>query len=343
MVGLSRLQFHRLLLERLMPVATRTYWLTTPCRLRRQDQSLVVEREGGDRIHIPVTDVRDVVACAPVDLNTAVIALLNRHRINIHLLSHYGDYAGSVLTAGTSTSGETVLAQARLASDSVASMKIARDIVIAAAFNVRRVIDRQLLTGPYNMLKKSAAAASTSAQLMAAEGTFRRSAWELLDTKLPNWLRLSGRSRRPPRNAGNALISYVNGIVYARVLTAVRLTPLHTGIAFLHSTMERQRHSLVLDLAEVFKPMFAERLLLRLAARGQLREQHFNSGVEKAMLSDTGRRFVVQTVRDELATTVQHRSLRRRVAYDELLYLEALRLTRHCLEDATYRPFRIWW
>jgi CRISPR-associated protein Cas1 len=107
--------------------------------------------------------------------------------------------------------------------------------------------------------------------------------------------------------------------------------------------MERQRHSLVLDLAEVFKPMFAERLLIRLSAREQLREQHFDSSVEKAMLSDAGRKFVVQIVRDELATTVQHRALRRRVAYDELLYLEALRLTRRCLEGMTYKPFRIWW
>jgi hypothetical protein len=74
---------------------------------------------------------------------------------------------------------------------------------------------------------------------MGAEGTFRRSAWEVLDTRLPEWLQLGGRSRRPPRNAGNAFISYVNGITYARMLTAVRLTPLHSGIAFLHSTMER--------------------------------------------------------------------------------------------------------
>lgn len=127
------------------------------------------------------------------------------------------------------------------------------------------------------------------------------------------------------------------------MLTAVRLTPLHSGVAFLHSTMERQRHSLVLDLAEVFKPIFAERLLLRLAARDQLRPHHFDGGVNNAMLGEAGRKLVVQTMRDELATSVQHRSLGRRVAYDELLYLEALRLTRRCLEGTPYKPFRIWW
>jgi CRISP-associated protein Cas1 len=326
-----------------MPAAARTYWLTTPCRIRRKDQTLLIERESGDAIHIPITDVRDIVACATVDINTAVVALLNTHRINVHLLSHYGDYAGSLLTSDTSTSGQTVLAQARLADDPDASQKIAADLVLATAFNVRRVIDRTLLADPYESLRKQVATAAGTEALMGAEGTFRRAAWAVLDTRLPEWLQLAGRSRRPPRNAGNAFISYANGITYARVLTALRLTPLHTGIAFLHSTMERQRHSLVLDLAEVFKPLFAERLLLRLAARDQLKPHHFDADTNQAMLSDTGRKLVVQTVRDELATTVQHRSLGRAVSYDELLYLEALRLVRRCLENSTYKPFRIWW
>jgi CRISP-associated protein Cas1 len=206
-----------------------------------------------------------------------------------------------------------------------------------------RIIDRDLLAGPYDSLRERVRAATTTEQLMGAEGTFRRAAWAVLDTRLPEWLRLDGRSRRPPRNAGNAFISYANGITYSRVLTALRLTPLHTGIAFPHSSMERQRHSLVRDVAEVFKPLFAERLLLRLAGRDQLKPQHFDADTNQAMLSETGRKLVVQTIRDELATSVHHRELGRSVSYDELLYLEALRLTRTCLENSIYKPFRIWW
>ncbi|RLK58378.1 CRISPR-associated endonuclease Cas1 [Actinokineospora cianjurensis] len=125
-----------------MPAASRTYWLTTTCRIRRKDESLVIERPDTDKVHIPITDVRDIVACAEVDINTAVVALLNRHRINIHLLSHYGDYAGSLLTSDTSTSGETVLAQARTAGDPTRSLAIARSLVDSCAFNVRRVTPR---------------------------------------------------------------------------------------------------------------------------------------------------------------------------------------------------------
>ncbi|WP_214104952.1 type I-B CRISPR-associated endonuclease Cas1b [Acrocarpospora catenulata] len=326
-----------------MPTASRTYWLTAPCRIRRKDQSLRIERAEGAPVHIPITDVRDIVACEAVDINTSVISLLNQHRINVHFLSHYGDYAGSLLTSETSVSGQTVIAQVRLAEDPGASLGVARAIVASAAANIRRVVDRKLLARPMAVLEASLADASTKEELMGAEGTFRRSAWAVLDTRLPEWLRLEGRSRRPPLNAGNAFISYVNGIVYARVLSAVRLTPLHSGVAFLHSSMERQRHSLVLDLAEVFKPLFAERLLLRLAGRGQLKPGHFDVDVNQAMLSESGRKLVIQTVRDELAVTIQHRGLSRNVAYEELLYLEALQLTRTCLEGTPYKPFRIWW
>ncbi|MER6504853.1 type I-B CRISPR-associated endonuclease Cas1b [Streptomyces sp. NPDC001455] len=326
-----------------MAATARTYWLTAPCRIRRKDESLIIERENAPNVHIPVTDVRDIIACAETDINTAVVSLLNRHRINVHLLSYYGDYAGSLLTSETSTSGQTVLAQARTAEDPRTSLQIARSIVDATAFNVRRVVDRKLLARPYTVLQEAITTAKNSTHLMGAEGNFRRSAWEVIDTKLPDWLQLGGRSRRPPKNAGNAFISYVNGITYARVLTAVRLTPLHSAIAFLHSSMERQRHSLVLDLAEMFKPLFAERLLLRMASRNQLKEHHFDRDSNQAMLSESGRKFVVQSVRDEFAVTIAHRSLGRNVAYDELLYLDALALTRHCLEGTPYKPFRIWW
>ncbi|WP_242419881.1 CRISPR-associated endonuclease Cas1, partial [Frankia sp. CpI1-P] len=190
----------------------------------------------------------DIIASAPVDINTAVINLLSQHDISLHLLSYYGDFAGSVLPTQPHVSGQTVLAQARAATTPEISLTIAASLVRAAAFNVRRVVDRTALRRPLERLEEGVDLAGDTMQLMAAEGNFRRTAWTVLDTKLPDWLRLEGRSRRPPANAGNAFISYVNAIVYARVLTAIRLTPLHSGIAFLHSSVERHRHSLALDL-----------------------------------------------------------------------------------------------
>ncbi|GGO95973.1 hypothetical protein GCM10012280_54410 [Wenjunlia tyrosinilytica] len=93
----------------------------------------------------------------------------------------------------------------------------------------------------------------------------------------------------------------------------------------------------------MFKPLLAGRLLLRLAARKQLKEHHFDRDTNQAMLSEAGRKLAVQVVRDAFAVTITHRSLGRPVAYDELLYHDALALTRRCLEGTPYKPFRIWW
>jgi CRISPR-associated protein Cas1 len=325
-----------------MPAANRTYWLTTACRIARKDNTLVIDRGADSRV-LPIEDVRDLIAAAPVEVNTSLISLLNHHRIDIHFLNYYGDYTGSLLGADTSTSGTTVAAQVRLADDPTTSLPIARALVDAAGFNVRRVIGRDLLTAAYATLKTGLTSATSSTEIMAAEGNFRRCAWEALDTKLPEWLQLDGRSRKPPRNAGNAFISYVNGIVYSRVLSALRLTPLHTGVGFLHATLQRHRHTLALDLAEVFRPVFAERLLLRMSGRRQLKEHHFEANVNQAMLSETGRRLVIEAVREEMLTTVAHRTLKRDVSYEELIYLDALQLVKTCLEGHAFSPFRIWW
>ncbi|MFD5553812.1 CRISPR-associated endonuclease Cas1 [Streptomyces sp. NPDC127068] len=152
--------------------------------------------------------------------------------------------------------------------------------------------------------------------IMGQEGNFRRTGWALLDTQLPSRLRLDVRTRRPPTNAGNAFVSYLNSIVYARVLTALRSTPLHPAIGFLHADTDRRRNTLALDLAEPFKP---------------LRPNGFETEVGRASLSKDGRKKVAALVRDELAKTVHHRTLKRKVNYEELIHLEALKLVRLCL------------
>ncbi len=90
--------------------------------------------------------------------------------------------------------------------------------------------------------------------------------------------------------------------MYCRALTAIRLTPLHSGIGFMHATMAR-RFTLALDLAEHFKPVFAKRLLLRGAHQRSLTTADFDSRPGVSLLSDAGRKKVLAMVRDELDAT----------------------------------------
>jgi len=326
-----------------MTAVSRTYWLTEPCRIRREDNSVRIERVDGTPVRIPVTDIRDLVIFDQVDINTSAISILGRNGISIHVLDYYGNYAGTVTPAEDMSSAGVIRRQVGLTADPGARLDVATSLVAATAANVRWGLDTDLLDGPLSRISGQLANCADTGQVMGVEGNFRRTAWEVLDTLLPPWLRLGGRSRRPPANAGNAFISYANSITYARVLTALRCTPLHPAIGFLHADTDRRRNTLALDLAEPFKPLFAERLLRRAAAQKTLSEADFESGVGHATLSSKGRKKVAELIRTELAVTVFHRSLRRKVSYEELIHLEALKIVRLCLEDAPYKPFRPWW
>jgi CRISPR-associated protein Cas1 len=326
-----------------MPAVGRTYWLTEPCRIRREDNSVRVERADGSPVRIPVTDIRDLVAFDHLDVNTSALSLLSRHGVTLHVLDHYGNHAGHFAPAESMASASVVRRQVELTADPDQRAEIGRALVLATAENLRWALDTDLLDTALATLRAALPDCKDSDALMGQEGNYRRTGWAALDTMLPAWLRLNGRTRRPPTNAGNAFISYLNSLVYARVLTALRTTPLHPAIGFLHSDTDRRRNTLALDLAEPFKPLFAERLLKRLAGQRSLKQSDFETDVGRASLSKDGRKKVAALMREELGTTVHHRSLKRKVSYEELIHLEALKIVRLCLEGVPYKPFRPWW
>ncbi|MEV3871745.1 type I-B CRISPR-associated endonuclease Cas1b [Streptomyces sp. NPDC049906] len=326
-----------------MAAVGRTYWLTEPCRIRREDNSVRVERPDGSPVRIPITDIRDLVTFDHVDINTSALSLLSRNGVAVHVLDHYGNHAGHFSPADSMASARVVRRQVELTADPEVRAGIGRALVLATAENLRWSLDSDLLDPALHTLRSALPDCPDAGAIMGQEGNFRRTAWAVLDTQLPAWLRLDGRTRRPPTNAGNAFVSYLNSIVYARVLTALRTTPLHPAIGFLHADTDRRRNTLALDLAEPFKPLFAERLLKRTANLKHLRPGDFETEVGRASLSKDGRRKIAALVKEELATTVHHRTLKRKVSYEELIHLEALKLVRLCLEGKPYKPFRPWW
>ncbi|TDC80519.1 type I-B CRISPR-associated endonuclease Cas1b [Streptomyces hainanensis] len=326
-----------------MPAAGRTYWLTEPCRIRREDNSVRVERADGSPVRIPITDIRDLVTFDHVDINTSALSLLSRNGVTVHVLDHYGNHAGHFAPSESMASATVVRRQVELTADPDQRTAVGRSLVLATAENLRWALDTDLLDTALDTLRGALPDCKDSDTLMGQEGNYRRTGWAVLDTILPTWLRLNGRTRRPPTNAGNAFISYLNALVYARVLTALRTTPLHPAIGFLHADTDRRRNTLALDLAEPFKPLFAERLLKRCAAQRSLKTSDFETEVGRASLSRDGRKKVAALMREELSTTVYHRSLKRKVSYEELIHLEALKLVRLCLEGTLYKPFRPWW
>jgi CRISP-associated protein Cas1 len=138
------------------------------------------------------------------------------------------------------------------------------------------------------------------------------------------------------------MISFVNSLCYTVCLDAIYHTQLNPTISFLHQPGER-RFSLALDLAEIFKPILADRLIFSLLNKKVVQPSDFDTQLNRCLLKETGRKAVVRSWDEKLSETIRHRSLGRSVSYKHLIKLECYKLSKHVLGMEDYKPFKAWW
>lgn len=183
---------------------------------------------------------------------------------------------------------------------------------------------------------------TTSVQeLMGIEGMIRQTYYDAFNLIL-NDFEMGNRSKRPPQNEVNALISFGNMMCYTLCLRAIHQTQLNPTISFLHTPGAR-RYSLALDIAEVFKPVIIDRVIFKVLNKKELQEKHFDRKLNKCLLNQSGKKIFVKAIEDKLVETIKHRTLNRNVSYRHLIKLECYKLTKHLLEIEEYKPFKMYW
>ena len=106
-------------------------------------------------------------------------------------------------------------------------------------------------------------------ELMGIEGNIRKLYYDTWNIIINQDIAFEKRVKNPPDNAINSLISYVNTIIYTRCLSEIYKTQLNPTISYLHEPSER-RFSLCLDVAEIFKPIIADRLIFSMLNKKQI-------------------------------------------------------------------------
>ncbi len=140
----------------------------------------------------------------------------------------------------------------------------------------------------------------------------------------------------------NTLISFVNTLIYTKVLGEIYQTQLDPTISYLHEPGDR-RFSLSLDLSEIFKPILADRLIFSLLNRRQITEKSFTKGLNYLHLTKSASKTIVSELDNKLQTTIRHKELDKSVSYQYLIRLECYKLIKHILGEKNYEPFKIWW
>lgn len=303
-----------------------------------------------ERRTIPVEDVDAVWVFREIDLNARVLVFLAQHKVPVHFFNYYGFYAGSFYPREYLHAGYLVVKQVRHYSNRRLRLKIAREFVHAAMHNILRnlryygtrgvELSEQTEGVQAEMLRLEAV--NTINELMACEGRARAAYYQGFAGILRQDVEFTKRVRRPPDNIVNALVSFTNGLVYSAALTQIYRTQLDPTISFLHEPGAR-RFSLALDLAEVFKPILADRLIFRLLNNRQLGERDFAQDLNCCYLNERGRKTVLKEWDARLARTIEHRRLRRKISYERLMRLECYKLIKHLTNDEPYVGFRAWW
>ncbi len=317
---------------------------------RRKGNTIVFETEKGKR-YLPVESIREIFVHGEVDFNKRFLEFLSEKEITLHYFNHYGYYMGSFYPREHYNSGFMTLKQAESYLDPERRVILARSFVEGAAANILKILryyasrgkDVDEIAQQIETLAQSFEKTSKIPELMAIEGNIRDLYYQGFDVILSgSGFSFQKRSRRPPANQLNALISFGNSMMYSVVLSEIYKTHLDPRIGYLHTTNDR-RFSLHLDVAEIFKPIIVDRLIFTLVGRRMIALKDFARLEGGIVISEKARKVFVEQFDERLRQVIRHRKIRKMVSYRRLIRLELYKLEKHLLGDEIYDPFVAQW
>ncbi|MFO7869212.1 MAG: type I-B CRISPR-associated endonuclease Cas1b [Bacteroidales bacterium] len=332
----------------------KSYYLFNPGRLSRTDNTLkfiAVDEQGKEQKpkYLPVENVEELYAFGSLDANSALYNFLGKHQISVHFFDYYENYTGSFMPKEYLLSGKLLVEQVSAYKQKNKRIIIAQKIIDGASYNMLKNLSyynkRGKVTDPcieaIETLRTKIYTTQNIDELMGIEGNIRHWYYEAFNVII-NDFTMSGRSKQPPKNEINALISFGNMMCYSQCLRAIHQTQLNPTISYLHSPGER-RFSLSLDISEIFKPIVVDRVIFKILNKKELQSKHFDTKIERCVLNDSGKRIFIQSFEDRLQETIKHRNLNRHVSYKHLIKLECYKLVKHILQIDEYKPFKMWW
>jgi len=318
--------------------------------LRRKGNTLYFEGEKG-RKYVPVENVRELLIFGEVTINKKLLDFCSQQEILLHFFNYYGYYSGTFYPREHYNSGYMILKQATHYLDEERRLQLAVKFVHGAVENLQKVLTYYSNRGKevagtiqtIKSLSRGIPECRSTGELMAIEGNIRDQYYGSFDEIIENEnFVFQKRTRRPPKNRLNALISFGNSLLYTTVLSEIYKTHLDPRIGYLHTSNFR-RFTLNLDVAEIFKPIIVDRVIFTLINKKMLAEKNFESKLGGVVLNEKGRQLYVTEYENRLKSTFKHTRLKRNVSYRQLILLELYKLQKHFMEEKIYDPFIARW
>lgn len=318
--------------------------------LRRKDNTLQFTPYEGEKRDIPIERIDDIYVMSEMTFNTSFISYISQYGIPIHFFNYYNFYTGSFYPKEKLLAGQLLVKQVEHYSDYDKRIVIARKFIEAAADNIYRNLryyngrgkDVSAYMAEVDDLRRKIPDTDSIQELMGIEGNIRKHYYAAWNVVVDQEICFEKRVMHPPDNMINSLISFVNSMIYAKVLTEIYHTQLNPTVSYLHEPGVR-RFSLCLDISEVFKPLVGDRLIFFLLNRRQITEDSFTKELNFLHLKKEASGLIAKELEDRLKKTIMHKELGRQVSYQYLMRLEAYKLTKHLIGEKEYEGFKIWW
>ena len=328
-----------------------TLCLTTPgYRASLTSGRLRIESPEGDPAaarEIPLHDIERAFISDRCSLSTEGLSELLRRDIPVVFTSWGGRVTG--LCQPPAPHSTARIAQYRASLAPTLALALAIPLVEAKILNSRRVLQRLAANRPeaatdgvLNSLERSASAclrASNLDALRGYEGAASAAYFECYGSFFPDHAAFERRSRRPPHNAANSILSYTYTLLAAEAECQLHAIGLDPAIGFPHEPTDR-RASLALDLIEPFRAPVADAMALDLLSHGTLKPDcHFEKREGGVYLNTDGKkRFFVAYERRLEREFTGPRNGRRSTLRNEI-HQSALAFKKALLDDEPFQPF----
>ena len=234
----------------------KTYYLFNPGYLERRDNTLKFTpvSESGDKPdahaqvrYLPVEDISEFYVFGNLQANSALFNFLGQKDIAVHFFDYYENYTGSFMPRDSLLSGRMLLAQTSFYQNAPKRLVIAQRFIEGAAYNMiknlqyyhRRGRDIQNIIQVMSNLSKQIIDTKSVSELMGIEGQIRQHYYEAFNDIIQEF-DMGVRTKQPPQNEINALISFGNMMCYTLCLRAISQTQLNPTISYLHTPGERR-------------------------------------------------------------------------------------------------------
>lgn len=331
------------------------YVTSSDAYLAKDGENVVVLLGEERKFRIPIHNLEGIVCFGYTGASPALMHLCAERGVALSFLSESGKFLARVTGK---VSGNVLLRrkQYRVADSDDGSLCLAKNFIIGKLFNCRVVLRRFMRDhqGQKGVEAVQTAVRDLSNQLARAmdcgdldalrgiEGEAAKTYYGVFDNLILNRedFRFSGRSRRPPRDPVNAVLSFLYTLLAHDCTAALETVGLDPQVGFLHRDRPG-RPSLALDLMEELRPYFVDRLTLSLINNRQLSKSDFvikeSGGV---LLRDRGRTVVIDAWQRRKQREIVHPFLGERIDVGLVPYAQALLLARHLRGDLdAYPPF----